>query len=88
MWIRIYPNWKMNLNSKNGTNWSFSYETKASIQLAQWVEWIFGAQSLKEWRLLCEFRFTLIEKETLILKMAQRDVLLKKPKRQFRYPNE
>ena len=31
MRIRIYPNWKMNFNSKNGTNRSFSYETQASI---------------------------------------------------------
>ena len=30
-WIRIYPNWKMSFNSKNGRKMSFSYETKASI---------------------------------------------------------
>ena len=29
-WIHVYPNWKMNLNSKNGRKTSFSYETKAS----------------------------------------------------------
>ena len=31
MWICVYPNWKMNFNSKNGGKRSFSYETKASI---------------------------------------------------------
>ena len=31
MWIHVYPNWKMNFNSKNGNKRSFSYETKASI---------------------------------------------------------
>ena len=33
MWIRVYPNWKMNFNSKNGRKRSFSYETKASISI-------------------------------------------------------
>ena len=33
MWIHVYPNWKMNFNSKNGNKRSFSYETKASISL-------------------------------------------------------
>ena len=28
--IHVYPNWKMNLNSKNGGKTRFSYETKAS----------------------------------------------------------
>ena len=31
MWIHVYPNWKMNFNSKKGSKRSFSYETKASI---------------------------------------------------------
>ena len=31
MWIRVYLNWKMNLNFKNGRSSSFSYETKALI---------------------------------------------------------
>ena len=31
MWICVYPNWKMNFNSKNGRKRSFSYETKDSI---------------------------------------------------------
>ena len=48
MWIRFYPNWKMNINSKNGTKRSFPFETKASIHLPQQGEWIYGAKSLKE----------------------------------------
>ena len=31
MWIHVYPNWTMNINSKNGNKRSFSYETKTSI---------------------------------------------------------
>ena len=31
MWIHVYPNWKMNFNTKNGYKRSFSYESKASI---------------------------------------------------------
>ena len=31
MWMHVYPNWKMNINSKNGSKRSFSHETKASI---------------------------------------------------------
>ena len=30
MWIHVYPNWKMNFDSKIGRKRSFSYETKAS----------------------------------------------------------
>ena len=35
MWIQVYPNWKMNFNSKNDNKRSFCYETKASISLIQ-----------------------------------------------------
>ena len=31
MWISVYPNWKRNMNSKNGRNSCFSYEAEASI---------------------------------------------------------
>ena len=73
------PNWKMNLNSKNGTKRSFSYETKASTHLSQWVEWIYAAQSLKERRLLSESIFIPIERWTLILKKVETKVFLVKP---------
>ena len=68
---------------KNGGKKSFSYETKASIHLSQWGEWICGAQSLKERRLLCESVFIPIEKWTLILKMVEREVFLMKPRHQY-----
>ena len=79
-WIRVYPNWETNFNSKNGTKRSFPYETKALIHLSQWVEWNYGAESLKEWGLLYEFGFFPIKKWTLILKKAQREVFLMEQK--------
>ena len=33
---------------KNGGMWSFSYETKALIQLCQWREWFCGANHEKK----------------------------------------
>ena len=88
MWIRVYPTRKTNFDFKNGTNKSFSYEIKALIHLSQWVKWICGAQSLEEWRLLCDSVFIPFEKRTLILKMAQREIFLMKPKDRFIYPNK
>ena len=87
MWIRVYPSWKTNFKSKNGTN-KVSYVTKASIQLSQWVESICVAQSLKERILLCESMFIPIEKWALVLRKAQREVFPVKPKHQFIYPLE
>ena len=78
MWICVYLNWKMNFKSKNGTNSRFAYETKASIHLSQSVKWISAAPSLKEWRVLFEFVFIPIEKQTLILKMVEKQVFLMK----------
>ena len=46
-------------------------------------EWICGAQSLEERTLLCEFVFILIKRRTLILKIVEREVFLKKPKHQY-----
>ena len=87
-WILVYTKWKTNFNSKKGGKKSFSSETKASIHLSQWVEWICAAQSLGEWRLLFKFVFIPIEKWTFILKMAQREAFLMKPKHWFNYPKE
>ena len=63
MWIYVYPNWKRIFNSKNGRKICFSHETKASIHLYQWGEWICGAQSLKEKRLLCKSEFIQLKNE-------------------------
>ena len=62
---------------------SFSSETKASIHLSQWEEWICGAKSLKENRLFCEYVFIPIERWTLILKLVQSEVLLMKRKHHY-----
>ena len=56
----------MNFNCKNAWTRCICYETKASIHWSQCREWIYGAQSLKEWR--------------LIQKMVEREVFLMKPK--------
>ena len=65
---------------KNGGKSSFSYKTKVSIHLSQWVEWIYGAQSLKEKRLLCQFVFIPIERWISIQKEVDRKVFLMEPK--------
>ena len=82
IWIHVYPNSKTNLNSKNGRKKSFSYETKASKYLSQRVECDYGGQSWKEWRLLCEFTFIPIERQTPIPEMVEIEVSLSKPKHQ------
>ena len=71
MWNRVCPNQWTNIISKNGRKSCFSYEAKASIHLYQWGEWIYGAQSLKEKRLICKSEFYPIEKQTLNLNMAK-----------------
>ena len=88
MWIHVYPNWKMNFNSKKWWKTKFFLETKGSIHLSQWGKWICGAQSLKERRLLYESMLILIERWTLIVKKVKRKAFLVKPKHQFFYPNE
>ena len=70
----------MNFKSTNGTNRSFSYETKVSIQLSQRVEKICAAQSLKERRVLCESVFIPIDKQTIILKMVEKKAFIVKPR--------
>ena len=77
------PVGKWTLILKNGRKWSFPYGTKASIRLSQWGEWISSTQSLKEERLLCESMLIPIKKWTLILKMADREVFLIKPKHHY-----
>ena len=57
IWISVYPNQWTNVNSKNGRKKSFSYESKASIHLSHWEQWIYGAQSLNNKRLLCDYGF-------------------------------
>ena len=68
---------------ENGGKWSVSYETKASTHLSQKGEWNYGAQSLKEWRLLCKSMFILVERWMLIQKLVGIEVFLTKPKHQY-----
>ena len=46
----------------------FLMKPRHQYHLSQWEEWICGAQSLEERRLLCEFMFILIDRQTLIPK--------------------
>ena len=70
----------MNINSKTSRKWCFSYEKKHQYHLSKWDECLYGAQSLKEMRLLCEIMFNAIEGITLIIKIVEGVVFLMKPK--------
>ena len=74
---------KNELDSKKVESDVFFLKPKHQNRLSQQVEWIYRAQWLNEWRLLCEFVFIPIEKWTLILKMAEREVFLMKPRHQY-----
>ena len=66
----------------------FLTKPRHQYHLSQRGECVYGAQSWNERRLLCESVFIPIEKQALILKMAEGEVFLMKPTRQFFYPNE
>ena len=66
----------------------FLTKPRHQYHLSQWGECVYGAQSWNERRLLCESVFIPIEKQALILKMAEGEVFLMKPTHQFIYPNE
>ena len=76
---------KRTLILENDGKWSFFYETEASIHLFQWGERVYGAQSLKERRLLCKSMFIPLERWTLILKIVER---LENQGFNIIYPNE
>ena len=61
----------------------FPMKRKHQNHLSQREEWIYGAQSLKERRLLCESKFIQIERWTLVLKIVEREVFVMKPKHQY-----
>ena len=83
MWFYVYPNWKMNFNSKNGNKRSFSYDTKASISLIPTRRMCLSCPITKKWWLLYESIFIPIEIRTSILKKVIREVFLVKPKHQY-----
>ena len=74
---------KRTLILKNSGKWSFSYESKASIDLSQWGESIFGAQSWKEKILLHEYVSAQINRRTLIPRLVESKVFLMKPNHQY-----
>ena len=67
-WIHVHPNLQMKFILKNHRKWSFSYETKVSIHLSQWREWVYGTQSWTERKLLYEFMIAPTDRWTFILK--------------------
>ena len=61
----------------------FLMKLKHQYLLSQWGEFVYGAQSLKEGRLLSESMFIPIKRRTSILKMIEREVFPIKPKHQY-----
>ena len=61
---------------------AFLQKPKHQCHSSQWGEWVYGAKSWKERRLLCESVFASIGKQALILKIAVRKAFLTKPKHQ------
>ena len=61
----------------------FLLKPKHQCHLSQWGEWVYGAQSWKEGRLLCESVFVQIDKWTLSQKMMERKAFVLKPKHQY-----
>ena len=87
MWILVYPNWKMNFNSKNGRKRNISYETKAWISFIPARRMhlcclIVKRKKIITWNHVCQNR-----PMNIISKNFRRKVFLVKPKRQFIYPS-
>ena len=61
---------------------------KHQYHLSQEGECVYGAQSGKKRRLLCEYVFVQIDRRTLIIKTGERKVFLMKPRHQFVYHSE
>ena len=51
----------------------FLMKPKHQYHLSQWRDYVYGAQSWKERRLLCESMVVQIKRRTSILKMVERD---------------
>ena len=68
---------------KTVERWAFFMKPKHQCYLSQLVEWVYGARTWKERRLLCEFVFVSIDKRTFILKMVKRKAFFMKQKRQY-----
>ena len=55
---------------------------KLEYHLSQLGECVYGAQSWKDRRLVCDSKFVQIDKRTLILKMVEKEAFPMKPKLQ------
>ena len=81
MWIHVYPNWKMNFNSKSGRKTNFSYETKASKSFITKRRMCLKCPITKKKRLLCESMFISM-KDDLNSKNSRKTSFLMNPKHQ------
>ena len=89
MWIYVCHNWKKNFNSKKW--WKeklFLWNQKHQCHLSQWENWVYGVQSWKEWRLLCESVFVPINEWTLTLKNYGKRSFHMKAKHQYHLSNK
>ena len=66
----------------------FFMKPKHQYHLSQWGEWVYGAQSWKQSRLLWESMFVPIDRWTLILKMVEREAFLWNQNINLIYPNK
>ena len=87
MWIGVCPNRPTNINSKNNRKRSFSYETKGSIPFTPTRRMSLQCPIIKRKEIIMWIHVSPIEKWNLVLKMAEREVFLLKPKHQFIYPS-
>ena len=60
----------------------FLMKPKHQHHLSQWGDRVYGTQFWKERRLLCESMFIPIDRQTLIVKMVEKNAFLMKPKHQ------
>ena len=64
---------------------AFLMKPKHQCHLSQFREWVYGAQSWKERRLLCESTFVPINKLNLTPKNIKREAFLIKLKHQYHF---
>ena len=83
LWIHVYPNWKMNFNSKNGSHRSFSYEAKAPISFIPMRRMCLWCLIMRRKEIIMQILFIPLERRASILKMVKKEVFLMNPKRQY-----
>ena len=83
MWIHVYPNGKMNSNSKNGNKRCSSCETKASISLIRMRRTCLWRQVMKRKEIIIWIRVHPNWKMNFNSKYDNNEVFLIKPKHQY-----